>query len=394
MGEKTRIHRICPCHSYDIEGIQTWLEDMAAGGCLLEQEGCGLGFFSFERTAPRRCRFRLEVKDDQKRRGEFLAAAADWGWELTGQFGGFDIFRADDPLARELNTDPEVQALTLKKLKKERTGRFVYLLAYFLFLFFIRRWSWVYPVRCAVTFGPLAAVLMVLCFAWCLAKPLADAIRLYRLEKALSRGVMPVQRSEWRRFARAKVGFKLLPAAALLWGACLWLGVLANAADSRGMETLSQDPPFVTLSDLAGDSQFSRTEAPLGSYNNYVFWDNALSPVNYEWREHGRFTAPDGSSNSGLLILDYHETGSEWIAKGLAEDYYHYDCHRYGNFEDLGTADLGLDSVRIYRNYSTYILIRHDSIVIHAVVDLFDGSSAESCLRWAEAMAQLLLADS
>ena len=29
-------YRICPCFSYDIEGIQTWLEDMASQGLVLE----------------------------------------------------------------------------------------------------------------------------------------------------------------------------------------------------------------------------------------------------------------------------------------------------------------------------------------------------------------------
>ena len=36
-------YRFCPCFRYDIEGIQTWLEDMAAQGLVLEADGIFLG---------------------------------------------------------------------------------------------------------------------------------------------------------------------------------------------------------------------------------------------------------------------------------------------------------------------------------------------------------------
>ena len=41
-------YRICPCFSYDVEGIQTWLEDMATQGLVLEADGTFLGIFTFQ----------------------------------------------------------------------------------------------------------------------------------------------------------------------------------------------------------------------------------------------------------------------------------------------------------------------------------------------------------
>ena len=59
MKEKQTIHRICPCHRFDIEGIQTWLEDMAKDGWILEKGGYGLGTFTFQRSQPIRWSLRV-----------------------------------------------------------------------------------------------------------------------------------------------------------------------------------------------------------------------------------------------------------------------------------------------------------------------------------------------
>ena len=59
-------YRICPCFSYDIEGIQTWLEDMASQGLVLEADGTFLGIFTFQKTTPKKYRYRLAPIKEQK----------------------------------------------------------------------------------------------------------------------------------------------------------------------------------------------------------------------------------------------------------------------------------------------------------------------------------------
>ena len=79
MSEMTikYVHRLCPCDSCDVEGIQSWLEDLAAEGLFLAEDGVFCGVFSFERKSPRRVTYRLDVA--QKRKPRFL----DSGDELT-----------------------------------------------------------------------------------------------------------------------------------------------------------------------------------------------------------------------------------------------------------------------------------------------------------------------
>ena len=72
MSEKAvkRVHRLCPCNRCDVEGIQSWLEDMAADGLFLTEDGEFCGIFTFERRSPRKVTYRLDVA--QKRKPRFL----------------------------------------------------------------------------------------------------------------------------------------------------------------------------------------------------------------------------------------------------------------------------------------------------------------------------------
>ena len=53
------VHRTCPCYQWDVEGIQTWLEDMAAKGLHVEADGAFFGIFSFLKGEPKTVRYRL-----------------------------------------------------------------------------------------------------------------------------------------------------------------------------------------------------------------------------------------------------------------------------------------------------------------------------------------------
>ena len=53
------VHRTCPCYKWDVEEIQTWLEDMAAKGLHLEPDGGLFGIFSFLNGEPKQVRYRL-----------------------------------------------------------------------------------------------------------------------------------------------------------------------------------------------------------------------------------------------------------------------------------------------------------------------------------------------
>lgn len=399
MDKKRYTYRICPCHDYDVEGIQTWLEDMAAEGLLLEKQGLFAGIMSFERTTPQRVKYRLEAiringgffSYEAQPKSDFLELAEEFGWEHICRRGPFDIFRSFDPSSRELNTDPEIQAMTLKKLNKEQISNFITVAIYLLIMSFLRHWNWLGFFYSAVALGPLATIISTILLLSLIINPLVNLYYLHKLKKRLHQGMLLSSNKPWRPFSKIKTACKLLPVLALCVCTVLWLHSLMLVGTYQDISEYPQDPPFVTLEDIAGDADTAEYENFL-DYNTYTSFSRSVAPLSMEWRENVTFTRPDGSSYHGILILSYYETCGEWFARGLADDIYARDRYRHTRFQDLEAPDLSVDNIRVYENYNLYVLIQHDNIVVEAVVSLDDETSdTAGWLRWAEAMADMLL---
>ena len=125
---------------------------------------------TFECREPQEVRYRLEAapkstsmwSDD----GGYLEIelGEKYAWEYVANRKDFYIYRSMDPSTRELNTDPEVQALALNAVKKRRKY-VIFASAYFLFLRPI--WS---TRGCllmsAIRWGTIWMAMALLWFAW------------------------------------------------------------------------------------------------------------------------------------------------------------------------------------------------------------------------------------
>ena len=126
--------RLPPCPDYDVEGTECWLTDLAREGLLLKKDGLFAGVAVFERAVPQRVQYRLEAAqkdtsllgDGYEPDPEQVELCAQYGWEYVARRGEFYIYRSHDPAARELNTDPAVQALALKAVKSRSVSAAIY----------------------------------------------------------------------------------------------------------------------------------------------------------------------------------------------------------------------------------------------------------------------------
>ena len=59
-----KVWRLPPCPDYDIEGTESWLEDMALEGLFLAENGFFGGVARFERQNPRPVRYRLAASPE------------------------------------------------------------------------------------------------------------------------------------------------------------------------------------------------------------------------------------------------------------------------------------------------------------------------------------------
>ncbi len=122
-------YRLPPCPAYDIAKTESWLSDLAEEGLFLAKDGFFAGVATFEGREPAHVKYRLEAI--QKIDGFFSNAGLEpdeeqlelsekYSWEYVAKRKDFFIYRSLDPDARELNTDPEVHALTLNAVKKRQ----------------------------------------------------------------------------------------------------------------------------------------------------------------------------------------------------------------------------------------------------------------------------------
>jgi len=392
----SRSHRLCPCGSMDIEGIQSWLEDLAMEGLLLERESIFCGFWSFERTAPRKAVYRLEVvrgkflEDTDAPREEVVETADAMGWEYVTRYGSFYIYRSFDPLARPLHTDPELQSMTVRWLRRRCWSDLILDLIYVLVLILLRRSTLGQVFLGAATVGLVYALCLLGLMAFFLLRPIANiyylqrAIRKLKTAGALSGG------KAWKPRARLWAASRILPVLLLLGVAGGLLTGLVHSTESYPLEEYSGNAPFLSMEQLYPEATVTdRTD--MGDYNTFLQWDTALSR-NTQWTESGSITL-EGESHYFILRLHIHETCGSWLAKGVFRDYYAEDAHRYNGkrFEEGSAPETDLDQVLVYSSYGIrYLLIRHGGTVIHGTVQIRHGEDPDRWQDWLLAMEALL----
>lgn len=393
-----RSHRLCPCNAMDIEGIQTWLEDMAAEGLLLEKDSVFCGFWSFEKTAPRKVLYRLEVAawggflsdSSDMPREEILETAEAMGWEYVTRYKFFYIYRTFDLNAIPLNTDPEIQALTVKRLKKERRNVLIWELVYIAFLLPLGSNSNRYLMLSAVNLSPLFSLAFFGILLQFALSPLIHIIYLRQYEKRLKDGDSLDQRKNWRRHSRLIPAGKCLPTIfVIILLVCLGQNFL-QASNKTPLAEWEGSLPFAAAQDVFPDGKVSGS-LDMWDYGTFTRWSNMISE-NIEWREACDISA-NGNSYHAILHITHHDTASDWIARWLFEDYYRYDSQRHNRkrFEDQEAPEAAVDGLLVYTSYGTrYVLILQDNVVIHASVSLRNNASEDAWELWLDAMLQKL----
>lgn len=372
MARKKYTFRLPPCPSYDIEGMEAWLEDMAAEGLHLARDGFVLGFARFERAEPRKARYRLEaakpanfLTDAEEPDGEARKLSRAYGWEFVARRDRFYVYRSHHPDAREMNTDPAVHALALNVLRKRRyliTGLLVSLIIVpallFEFTFF----------RTAIQIGAPLSLATLALLAWYAADGVAEFVHITRLYNRLRVGET-LERGKRRR-SRAALHYSARIARFLL--VLVWIPTFAFARQSDDVMLRIKDhpgdAPFATAEDFAdaiGRGYDLPADRDWG--NEYCSWSDLFAPVNYRWEED-----PDLLLERPIWIrynVEYHETAAPWMAQLIAREIWLYDRLVYGVESLPDLPDIGADYAAAYRweDYEPQIVVMVvDNIVVRA----------------------------
>lgn len=402
MSEETikHVHRLCPCAPCDVEGIQSWLEDLAADGLFLVEDGVFCGIFSFERKSPRQVKYRLDVAQKRKPRffdsgdeltDEELELYRSMGWEYLLQYGDFRVYRSMEPNAPELNTESETHAITIGLLKQKYRSSFMSSVLYAVTVLLLSNGVLRYPCRETATIGLLftACTYGVILLVWI--QCLLQLFRFRRYEKRLLSGDELNRRIDWKKTAPLHLFGRLLPFLLCFGVAFGLLSALTHTSTKLSHEEYTGQIPFATISDVFPGGSITE-DNDFFDYGTVTTWSTAVSE-NYEWNESCYVTDVNGETYFCILRLSYHEVSTQWLARGLERDYYTYDSNRYHGkrFEDLPAPQLAVDSIRVYSSYGTLnVLMRHGTKVVQAAVTIDNQTNANQWQLWAQAMAEKL----
>ena len=359
-------YRICPCFPYDVEGIQTWLEDMASKGLVLEAGGTFLGFFTFRKTVPQKYQYRLAPIQEKK---GFFSDTSDGpddeeqefskkcGWEYLVRYGKFYIYRATGNDVRPLHTDPAVHALALEAVKKQQRSAIISAITNFIVCSLVSHEVFNF-FRSGSVIGLLFLLNMVGFICWLIGSGIAAVVRLSRYQKRLHSGDNLDQRKDWKQKAAFVCCSKFLPLVCALVFLITWLNSLSLTYEGIPLTEYPQAPPFAVLEDIFPESEIDRSNNFL-DYNTVIHYATALSE-NYEWRQEATVTTDHGSYHC-ILRIEHHETVGRLWAKGLFHDYYVHERLRYRGkrYEALNVPSTEFDDVRVYSSYGIlHVLIR------------------------------------
>lgn len=369
------VYRLPPCPSYDVEGTESWLEDMAKKGLWLAEDGLFVGVADFWKREPANIRYRLtaaekptgmwaenngEPQEEEKELNE------RYGWEYIAQRGGFHIYRSFDENAREPDTDPAVQALALRKVCKRQRGD----------VFFCVWWGMLYPVLflrgnvlgLALGLGsPFFLFTLALDLWWFFASCRA-AVSLEKLKRQLQNGNALTHRKDWRR----KTASYFIAKALKISLSILWVILLADKWSASVMEEgvisladYTNDPPFATIADFVPEGEYSMDNV---FYSNHVKErSDFLAPQMIEWREAAKVKRPDGTFLDGGLMVEYFDTAGTFLAEELTRELLRKD-RREKNYEEIPFTIEGADFAAAYYNdvHWPNVILRHGRVVLHA----------------------------
>lgn len=130
-----------PANVYDIAANETWLEDLARQGWRLT--GMTVWNGVFQRAEPAVCRYRMQPLSRKEKAPpeDVIELYAALGWEYVCTLAGrFHIWRCDDPETPELDTDPVVQGMGYRYLKKRMVWDTIQTGVLFLVLVWLYAW--------------------------------------------------------------------------------------------------------------------------------------------------------------------------------------------------------------------------------------------------------------
>lgn len=392
------VHRIIPCPDYDVTGVESWLSYMAEQGYILRDGGVFRGIAAFDRCEPEKVRYRLQpaqkgfvIYDNDGPSDDEVELNGAFGWKYVAKYGVFHIYRADDIDAREMDTDPEVQAMAMNALHRGQRFNIIWMsiwIILYLVLIFTSQ-----PFLSMVNRGSLISIALVLCVIIFIVTGLAKAVSLYRLRKKILDGDSLGSGTNWRKGARiytVKAVVGIIAYVAMIVFGCMFILSDGTGRNQMPLSEYQGEVPFRTITDLASCSDIQKVDNVDDDVNTISKWSDILWPENYKVYEYGDIVYKDGNTCHGGLVITYHKAKNEWLAEKLYQAYMRR-AKSQSDYEKIDMKIAGLDDVDAYWDGSESVVMRKGRRLIVASFYMSGENRHEGDLEeWADCIAESL----
>lgn len=437
-----KYYHLVPCPSYDVEVMERWLEAEARDGYFLTEDGFLFGVATFEKKDPARVRYRLEPKEVMDWSAESLfpseearALCEEYGWTYVADRGKFFIYRSEMVAARELNTDPEVQAMALKPMWDHASNQFwvslFWIVGYPLIRYLAGRES---LLRMCIGMGTWLFVMGLAIGLWLLIRSVLRLSYIANMRRRLQRGEHPTRKLSWNEAdtrqmlskKRKKYWLGTLSCLLLIF---VWTGCVFHGC-ARGLEYADQIPleeyiytyrteyglkygiyperifPFADMAELVEKSLSNVSEDMTDPVEGTLsFVESGMYPgrMNYvsagkDWlssrvirfNQNGSVSLPDGREMEAILYVDYYDTTMSWVAKVLTWEYLK-EGKNNKYYKEIPLPELPVDEAYCFMAYSPTLILRNGEVVLVVELIQFDYDDNDYVLapdQWAQIYAE------
>jgi len=398
MSEPKYANRFPPCPLYDVEGLESWLEDLAGQGLMLTRSGLFCGFAEFEKTEPTSRRYRLQPLPRKKFLEDLGPASAAvelaeaYGWTYLCTMGDFAVYTTEDPEARELDTDLQVQAMALKQLYQRKRNGVIVTAVEFLIVMGLLLWEG--PLIFLLDKEPWYLGTFFLIWALYPVAAAAELKRLIAIRRKLSMGEELSRTVAWRKkrglhWLQAGVSVALLIAFHAAW----LLGTFLDWEDRRWQSLAEQDValPFATMENLTGRGTFRPDGYFVEQDHHMAERSTLLVPRQVKLRQFGEMMEGETVLLEGHLQVDYYELPAQWLAEMLYRELLRADqTSKY--YHEMELPELATAQEAAYSELFPTLLLQDGKRVLHVTLSQFSEEKNLPLEQWSAIMAEFFLA--
>lgn len=375
-------YRIPPCPYYDTKTMQAWLEEMAAKGMILGKEGIFPGIVAFEKTTPKKIRYRLIASEHNPKQSrpyryapipdqETQSFHREFGWEYIATRRDFHIYACTDPNAPEMETDPLVQAMAYEQaIRREKLDVMGYTLLVAVNALLLGWQFYDFLMGNTYRFRTYHAWIGLMWLFYLV--PHIRGFRQLRLRQKLLREGQPLPTSPGYR--KTAPGYWLSLAGKALLIAALFLTVFHTPSavypqqDWISLSDYRGEIPFATMQELLPDAQLREDIA----WGNEILTTSTVLADTWQLNQQLHITLPDGTKTSGSLNVVRRHTKLPSVARKQAEKAFSHGEKR--NQEPILLAIDGIDYAFYYRDRTyDYVVLQKDNMILTVDLKIYNG---------------------